>query len=67
MIITYHTPDGQVTIDTLTVTDEELEALGMDRSKLPPEPLVFTASPPGTAIGKRLNNIEDFLREAYPG
>lgn len=31
-----------------------------------PEPLVFTASPPGAAIGQRLTNIEDFLKEAYP-
>lgn len=31
-----------------------------------PEPIVFTASPPGIAIGKRLNNIEDFLRKVYP-
>ncbi len=32
-----------------------------------PEPLVFTASPPGEAIGKRLKNIEDFLKRLYPG
>lgn len=34
---------------------------------IPPEPLVFTASPPGIALGKRLNNIEDFLERLYPG
>ena len=32
-----------------------------------PEPPVFTASPPGEALGKRLKNIEDFLGEVYPG
>jgi len=31
----------------------------------PAEPLVFTSSPPGTAIGVRLNNIEDFLERAF--
>ncbi len=33
----------------------------------PPEPLVFTASPPGEAIGKRIKNIEDFLERAHSG
>lgn len=32
-----------------------------------PEPLAFTACPPGMAIGERLNNIEDFLEKRYPG
>lgn len=45
---------------TLTFTNE-----------LPPqapvvEPLVFSSSPPGIAIGERLSNIEDFLKEAFP-
>jgi len=31
----------------------------------PALPLVFTASPPGEALGNRLNNIEDFLVRCY--
>ncbi|GAI49635.1 unnamed protein product [marine sediment metagenome] len=45
---------------TLTFTDEPAPQAPS------PEPLVFTNSPPGTAIGERLNNIEDFLKEAFP-
>lgn len=45
---------------TLTFTDEPAE-------QAPVEPkLVFTASPPGKALGERLLNIENFLKEAYP-
>lgn len=32
----------------------------------PPEPIVFTASPPGEALGVRLTNIEGFLKRLYP-
>jgi len=46
---------------TLTFTDEPAPQSPVE------EKLVFTASPPGTAIGQRLNHIEDFLEEAYPG
>lgn len=44
----------------LTFTDEPAP-------QSPVEPkLVFSTSPPGMAIGERLNNIEAFLKEAYP-
>jgi len=34
MIITFHTPDGTVDIDTDTVTDGQLKALGLTRSSI---------------------------------
>ena len=46
---------------TLTFTDEPAE-----QTPLPPK-LVFNSSPPGSALGVRLKNVEDFLKEAYPG
>ncbi len=66
MLVQYHTPKGIITIDTETVTDEELEVLHISRDKLP-KPQVFEASPPGLALGERLNNIEDFMERLYPG
>ncbi|MBA7588429.1 hypothetical protein ES708_30487 [subsurface metagenome] len=47
--------------------DEATQTLIDNPDYVEPEPLAFTASPPGTALGKRLNNIEDFLGRLYPG
>ncbi len=47
--------------------DMEAELIAAGYRQPPPEPLAFTASPPGTAIGKRLNNMEDFLKRLHPG
>jgi len=46
--------------------DMESELIAEGYRQPPPEPLVFTASPPGMAIGQRLNHIEEFLGRAYP-
>lgn len=51
----------------IEITKEEFDECIASLPVTPPlEPLVFTASPPGEALGERLNNIEAFLREAYP-
>jgi len=42
---------------------QELIANGYLTEAIPP--LAFSASPPGTAIGQRLTNIEDFLSERF--
>lgn len=47
--------------------DMEAELIAEGYRQPPPEPLVFTASPPGEALGERLNSIEAFLKEAFPG
>jgi len=54
--------------DAIKITKEEFDEFtaSLPPPEPPPEPLVFTASPPGEAIGKRLKNIEDFLRKVYP-
>jgi len=51
---------GDEPVGTLAFTDVIKEAI--------PEPprLIFYASPLGQVFGKRLRNIEDFLKEAYP-
>lgn len=46
--------------------DMKAELIAEGYIQPPPEPLVFTASPPGEALGERLGCIEDFLKEAYP-
>lgn len=46
--------------------DEASQTLIDNPDYVEPEPLAFTASPPGEAIGKRIRNIEDFLERLYP-
>lgn len=38
MIIQYHTPEGIVEIDTITVTDQQLVELGLTKDDLPEPP-----------------------------
>ncbi|MBA7579994.1 hypothetical protein ES708_21880 [subsurface metagenome] len=47
--------------------DEATQTLIPNLDYVEPEPLAFTASPPGEAIGKRLKNMEDFLERLPPG
>lgn len=47
--------------------DEATQTLMENPDYVETAKLFFTASPPGLALGERLNHIEDFLKEAFPG
>lgn len=69
MITQFHTPDGVFTIDTATVTDDELATLlNMTRQNLDnylAEQNIFSP-PSGTGVPEKLAYLEDFLGGIYP-
>lgn len=65
MKVQYHTPDGVVTVDTETVTDEELAELGITREDLPIS-TSFTPGNPIQGVELRLTIVENFLKGVYP-
>ncbi len=63
-------PEEAVAVLDITIPIKPIQAILYDEASqslidnpdyVEPEPLAFTASPPGAAVGKRLKNIEDFL------
>lgn len=64
-IVVLDTPIPTEPIEAL-LYDETTQTLIDNPDYTEPESLAFTASPPGEALGERLNNIEAFLKEAFP-
>lgn len=59
MLITFYTPGGDVAIDTETVSDEQLEQLGIARGDLPDPPIDLPDLVDNIkAIEKRLEKLE---------